>query len=82
MVYVTGEVTKPGPVTLNGPLTILQALAMAGGFTDFANRKEILILRTGASGQKTLTFNYKDALDPDTKRAPLVLQPGDTVIVK
>jgi len=82
VVYVTGEVTKPGPVTLNGPLTILQALAMAGGFTDFANRKEILILRTGASGQKTLTFNYKDALDPDTKRAPLVLQPGDTVIVK
>ena len=82
VVYVTGEVTKPGPVTISGPLTILQALAMAGGFTDFANRKEILILRNGPSGQKTLTFNYKDAVDPDTRRAPLQLQPGDTVIVK
>ena len=82
VVYVTGEVTKPGPVTMNGQLTILQALAMAGGFTDFANRKEILILRNGASGQKTHTFNYKDALDPDNKRTPMLLQPGDTVIVK
>jgi len=80
--YVTGEVTKPGPVTINGPLTILQALAMAGGFTDFANRKEILILRNGLGGQKTLTFNYKDAVNQDTRRAPLLLQAGDTVIVK
>jgi polysaccharide biosynthesis/export protein len=82
VVYVSGEVTKPGPVTINGPLTILQALAMAGGFTDFANRKEILILRNGASGQKTLTFNYKDAINQDTRRAPMMLQAGDTVIVK
>jgi polysaccharide biosynthesis/export protein len=82
VVHVMGEVTKPGPVTISGPLTILQALAMAGGFTDFANRKEILILRTSGTGQKTLTFNYKDAISDDSHRAPLLLQPGDTVIVK
>ena len=80
--YVTGEVTKPGPVNITGTLTILQALAMAGGFTDFANRKEILILRNGPGGQKTLTFNYKEAVNEDTRRTPLLLQAGDTVIVK
>ena len=82
VVYVTGEVTKPGPVTISGPLSILQALAMAGGFTDFANRKEILILRNESSGQKTLTFNYKDAINQDTRRAPMQLKAGDTVVVK
>lgn len=80
VVYVTGEVNKPGPCTLqNGQINILQALAMAGGFTDFANRKDITIMRKG--GQK-LKFNYKDALDEDNKREPLQLLPGDTVIVK
>ena len=81
VVYVTGGVTKLGPVTMTGPLTILQALAMAGGFTDFANRKDIRILRKGPSGMQTLKFNYKDALDKSS-RAPLLLQSGDTVIVK
>jgi len=83
VVYISGEVTKPGPVTISGPLTIVQALAMAGGFTDFANRKEILILRNSPTGQKTLTFNYKEAINnQDAKRPPMLLQAGDTVIVK
>jgi polysaccharide export outer membrane protein len=82
VVYVTGEVTKPGPVTISGPLTILQALAMAGGFTDFANRKDVQILRNGPNGPERLSFNYKDAIEKDSRRATLLLQPGDTVIVK
>jgi polysaccharide export outer membrane protein len=77
--YVSGEVSKPGVYTLvNGRLSILQAIAMAGGFTDFANRKDITILR----GAKRLKFNYKDAMDDDARGEPLQLQPGDTVIVK
>ena len=80
VVYVTGEVNKPGSYALPaGQISILQALAMAGGFTDFANRKDITILRKG--GQK-LKFNYKDALDEDNRREPLQLMPGDTVVVK
>ena len=83
VVYVTGEVNKPGALTLpNGQMSVLQALAMAGGFTDFANKKDIRILRKGASGMQTLKFNYKDALDDENKREPLQLQPGDTVVVK
>jgi polysaccharide biosynthesis/export protein len=83
VVYVTGEVNKPGALTLpNGQMSVLQAIAMAGGFTDFANKKDIRILRKGASGMQTLKFNYKDALDDENKREPLQLQAGDTVVVK
>jgi len=83
VVYVTGEVTHPGPVALsNGHISIIQALAVAGGFTDFANKKDIQVLRKGASGMQKLKFNYKDALDDYNKREPLQLQAGDTVIVK
>jgi len=79
VVYVTGEVTKPGALPLTaGKLSVLQAIAMAGGFTDFANRKDITILR----GTQRLKFNYKDALSDDSKREPPQLQPGDTVVVK
>jgi polysaccharide export outer membrane protein len=83
VVYVTGEVNKPGALTLvNGHMSVLQALAMAGGLTDFANKKDIRILRRSASGMQTLRFNYKDALDDENRREPLRLEPGDTVIVK
>lgn len=82
VVYVTGEVNKPGALTLSGQMSVLQALAMAGGFTDFAKKKDIRILRKGASGMQTLKFNYKDALDDGNTREPLQLQAGDTVIVK
>jgi polysaccharide export outer membrane protein len=83
VVYVMGEVTKPGTLSIvNGHMTILQALAMAGGFTDFANRKDIRILRKGSSGMQTLKFNYKDAMDDGNRHEPLALLPGDTVIVK
>jgi polysaccharide export outer membrane protein len=83
VVYVTGEVTKPGALTLmTGHISVLQALAMAGGFTDFANKKDIRVLRKSPSGMQTLKFNYKDALDDGNRVEPLQLQAGDTVIVK
>jgi len=81
VVYVMGEVQKPGTLELiNGRLSIMQALAMAGGFTDFANRKDIRIQRKGAKGMEVLKFNYKQALNES--KEPLQLLPGDTVIVK
>jgi polysaccharide export outer membrane protein len=78
-VFVMGEVTKPGPVPLNGPTTILQALAMAGGFKEFANTKDVRVQRPTADGVETLRFNYREAVSGDAK--PFFLRPGDTVIV-
>jgi polysaccharide export outer membrane protein len=77
-VYVMGEVNKPGTIALAGPTTVLQALAMAGGLTQWARTGKIRILRNGARGVETIKFNYNDAIDG----APLVyVQRGDTVIV-
>lgn len=77
--YVLGEVNHPGAVTLQAPLTILQALAIAGGLKDFADAKNIRILRKTSTGVETIAFNYKEALK--TSRAPVYLRPGDTVVV-
>jgi polysaccharide export outer membrane protein len=77
--YVMGEVNHPGAVTLQGgQLTVLQALAIAGGLKDFANAKNIRILRRGPAGIQTIAFNYKDAIRGS---APVYLRPGDTVVV-
>jgi polysaccharide export outer membrane protein len=80
LIYVIGEVNNGGPQPLKGDMTVLQALAAAGGFKDFANTKNIRVLRKGPAGvQTTMSFNYKDAIRGATK--PIVLQPGDTIIV-
>jgi polysaccharide export outer membrane protein len=78
-VYVMGEVTHPGTMQLHGPTTILQALAMAGGFKEFANTKDVKVLRPNGSGMETLHFNYKDVLNGDAR--PFYLRAGDTVVV-
>jgi len=81
VVYVMGEVNQPGSVPMRGPMTVLQALAVAGGFKDFADQKGIRILRRGADGNtaETIPFNYKDAIKPDA--VAVYLKPGDTVVV-
>ncbi|HXE80113.1 MAG TPA: polysaccharide biosynthesis/export family protein, partial [Vicinamibacterales bacterium] len=79
LVYVIGEVGSPGSIPMHGPMSVLQALAMAGGFRDFANTKKIQILRRTSKGQQRIAFNYKEALA--STGPPMMLQPGDTVIV-
>jgi polysaccharide biosynthesis/export protein len=79
-VYVTGEVSKSGPVQIHGPLNVLQAIAVAGGLNEFANKKDVRILRQGPTGLETIRFNYQDALNGDIR--PLYLKAGDTIVVK
>ena len=75
VVYVMGEVNNAGPHAIKGQLSVLQALAMAGGFKDFANTRNITIRR----GTQTLKFDYKAALRGEGKT--MYVQAGDTVIV-
>ena len=77
--YVMGEVNRPGAVTLQGgQVTVLQALALAGGLKDFANAKNIRILRRSATGVQAIAFNYKSAIGGSV---PVYLRAGDTVVV-
>ncbi|HEY7286362.1 MAG TPA: polysaccharide biosynthesis/export family protein [Vicinamibacterales bacterium] len=79
LAYVVGEVNHPGSVLLqSGPVSVLQALALAGGLKDFADAKNIRILRTTPTGVQTIPFNYKDAIRGG---APFYLKQGDTVVV-
>jgi polysaccharide export outer membrane protein len=79
-IFVMGEVSHPGSMQLYGPTTILQAIAMAGGFKEFANTKDVRVLRPNGNGSmQQLRFNYKDVLNGDAK--PFYLRAGDTVIV-
>jgi polysaccharide export outer membrane protein len=79
VIYVMGEVNTPGPQPMRGPISVLQALAMAGGFKDFAHTKDIRILRKSPAGLRTLRFNYNEAVKGSG--TPLLLMAGDTVIV-
>jgi polysaccharide biosynthesis/export protein len=77
--YVVGEVNQPGAVTLQGgQLTVLQALALAGGLKDFADSKNIRILRKSITGTQTIPFNYKEAIHG---AQAVYLRPGDTIVV-
>lgn len=86
MVYVTGEVGKPGAYSIVAPMNVLQLIARAGGLTQFANRKEIYILRPGnqentASKETRLKFNYKEVVKGHNSEQNVVLHSGDTVVV-
>jgi len=79
---VLGMVMKPGSYVLTNPTTILDAIAMAGGFRDFAKQKDVYVLRGTADGNQTrLPFNYKDVVKGHKSTQNIVLQSNDTVVV-
>jgi len=80
-VYVLGEVNRPGQVPLLPGMTVLQALASAGGFTQFAEQKEIYVLRTENGKQSSYPFNYKEAVRGQGSTQNIILKPGDTIVV-
>ena len=80
VVYLLGEVTKPGPVEMSPGMTLLEAVASAGGVTDFANQKKVYILRKENGAQQKIPVNYKVALKGNGD-LNVVLKPGDTIVV-
>jgi polysaccharide biosynthesis/export protein len=80
-VYVTGQVAKPGAYSLASPRTVLQALAMAGGLTEYAESDNISIARTEGGKTRLFKFNYKNVSKGKGIEQNIQLQPGDTVMV-
>jgi polysaccharide export outer membrane protein len=81
-INILGMVARPGTYMLTGSATILDAIAMAGGFRDFAKQKQIYVLRTNADGtEKRLAFNYKDVIKGKNPEQNVRLLPRDTVVV-
>ncbi len=80
-VFVTGQVNAPGSHALLAPTTVLQALALCGGLTEYADAKNITILRAAGGGGQTFKFNYRDVSKGKNLAQNILLQPGDTVVV-
>ena len=83
-VYIVGQVNKPGPYTLAGPMTVIQLIAMAGGLNEFADRENIAVV--GATRQPdveppSVRVNYNDLLKRKNLKQNIALKPGDTVVV-
>ena len=79
-IYILGEVLHSGAIPLLPNMTVLQALATAG-FTQFANTKNIYVLRTQNGQQQKMPFNYRQAMKGDTVAQNINLKPGDTIVV-
>ena len=80
-IFVTGRVTTPGGHLLKGPLTVMQAIALAGGLTEYADAKNITVLRTINGRTSRFPFNYKDVARGKKLEQNVLLLPGDTVVV-
>jgi polysaccharide export outer membrane protein len=79
---VLGQVGHPGTFVIANSPTVLDAIALAGGFRDFAKQKAIYVLRQNADGTETrLPFNYKDVIKGKNLAQNVKLQPRDTIIV-
>lgn len=79
---ILGRVAKPGSYPLTATTTVLDAIAVAGGFQDFARQKDIYILRKGPGGAETrIPFNYKSVIKGNHPEENIVLDPHDTVVV-
>jgi polysaccharide export outer membrane protein len=79
---ILGQVSRPGTYPLTNASNVLDAIAMAGGFRDFAKEKSIYVLRQSPDGgESRLPFNYKEVIKGKNPAQNVRLQPRDTIVV-
>ena len=80
-IYILGEVANTGEYPLTKNLTVLQAFALAGGFTEWASKKEIILMRKEGGKEKIYRINYKNIIKGKNISQNLKLKADDTIIV-
>jgi len=80
-IYVTGKVNNPSSYMLEKPITVLQAISLAGGFQEYADESEIKIVRTYGKEYVYLDFNYKEVIKGKQTNQNILLRSGDVVVV-
>ncbi len=80
-VHVSGQVRTPGVYRLRSETSLLQIIPMAGGFTEWANQKKILVIRKQNGNEQRMTINYKRIIDGKDLGLNIVLRSGDTIII-
>ena len=79
-VYVSGEVMKPGKVPLDRPMTAFEAIMEAGGFSKFANPKQVVVVRNQGGKHQRYALNLSDTLSGASDSA-FYVRPYDTIYV-
>jgi len=80
-VYISGQVRTPGVYRIRSETSLLQIIPMAGGFTEWANQKKILIIRKENGKEKRIEVNYKKIVKGKEPISKSILKQGDTIIV-
>ena len=79
---VAGEVAKPGRVELHGPVTLVEAIALSGGFKDSAQRTQVLLLRKSSQDMAQIkVFDLRKLMSPSGIREDVIIQSGDMLVV-
>ena len=80
-IYVVGEVIRPGELKLNSTTDVLQAISLAGGFTIYANRSNIKIIRKEGDKKIKINFNYNEVVRGKNLAQNIPLKAGDVIVV-
>lgn len=80
-IYIIGEVARPGELQLKGKTRLLQAISLSGGFTAYADRSKIIVLRASGSAEIRYEINYNKVVSGAKPEDNMVLQAGDTLVV-
>ncbi|MDA3789933.1 MAG: polysaccharide export protein [Desulfobacula sp.] len=78
--YILGEILKTGEYPLVKKLTVMQAFALAGGFTEWASKNKIILYRRYSNKESTIIIRYDDIIKGDFTK-DIQLKPDDTIIV-
>jgi polysaccharide export outer membrane protein len=79
--YVMGKVIRPGSLVISGPITVLQAISIVGGFDRFADESGIKVIRAKSDGQDVFPVRYKDIISGKDMSTNIQLKAGDTIVV-
>ncbi len=80
-IYLVGKVTSPGEYALEKDMTLLQAISMAGGFAEWADRGDIVVIRKTPQGQKRIEVDYQRAVSGKDISQNIPLRPDDVIVV-
>jgi polysaccharide export outer membrane protein len=81
-VYVVGEVGRPGTFPLANEMTVLQAIAEAGGFLEHADKGDVVVVRKEQGKERRFKFNYNEVVRGKKTQQNIRLLPGDTILVR
>ena len=79
--YIIGKITRPGTYPLNPDMTVLQAISVAGGLAEWADKDSIRIIRRSGGKDEILPFDYDKVISGESLEQNILLKPNDTIIV-